>query len=148
PYWYAVTSGVPAAITVLDSIDSARRGSLARDAVLFRITDSAGLPLTDLNPQVTPISGGGTVQTIVSHNSEVPGVFGINVRVIANAGAILIERMEAWKPVKSSASGTAARDLHMRKYIFATADGQAPDLRFIAETLECPGSAGAQEFTC
>ena len=68
--------------------------------------------------------------------------------VSRDADGILLERLEAWTPVKSLATGMAVRDEHMRKYIFTTADGQAPDLRFIAEKVECPGGAGAQEFTC
>ncbi len=86
PYWYAVTSDVPANITILDSIVSARRGSLQRQAVSFRITDVSGLNLTAAQPQVTALSGGGTARGVVSYDSDVPGLFGIDVQLGPVAG--------------------------------------------------------------
>jgi hypothetical protein len=86
PYWYAVTSGVAAHVSVLDAITSARRGSSARDAVLFRITDASGLPLTSVDPVVSVVSGGGVVRTITSYDSQVPGLYGLTVRLGATVG--------------------------------------------------------------
>jgi subtilisin family serine protease len=86
PYWYAVTSSTPVHLTILDSITSARRGSLNRDAILFRVTDVSGLDLTDLQPQVNVLSGGGTVRGITSHDSDVPGVFGVDVQLGVSPG--------------------------------------------------------------
>jgi hypothetical protein len=86
PYWYAVPSGIPARITVLDSITSGRRRSSQSDAVLFRITDASGLSMADAQPQVTAIGGGGTVQRVVSHDDQIPGLFGINVQLGPTAG--------------------------------------------------------------
>ena len=81
PYWYGATSGTPVRVTVLDSITSARRNSLQQDAILFRITDAAGLPVLATPPQVTVTTGSGLVQTILNHDSDVPGVFGVDVRL-------------------------------------------------------------------
>jgi hypothetical protein len=86
PYWYAVTSDVPANVTILDSITSARRGSLQRQAILFRITDASGLNLPASQPQVTTVSGGGTARGVVSYDSDVPGMFGIDVQLGPVAG--------------------------------------------------------------
>ncbi len=80
-YWYDATDNVPATITVLDSITSARRGSLQRDAIYFRITDSAGLPLPSLTPDVTSVSGGGTVRQVNNYDSDVPGVMSLDLQL-------------------------------------------------------------------
>jgi minor extracellular serine protease Vpr len=85
PYWYAVATGVPANITILDGIASARRGSVQQQAVLFRITDVSGLNLATA-PQATSVSGGGTVRAVTSYDSEVPGMFGIDVQLGPVAG--------------------------------------------------------------
>lgn len=86
PYWYAVPSGVPARITVLDSITSGRRRSTQRDAVLFRVTDASGLTIADAKPQASAITGGGSIRGIVSHDDEVPGMFGVDVQMGPTAG--------------------------------------------------------------
>ena len=86
PYWYAAASGVPAHLTVLDGITSARRGTVQRQAVLFRVTDVSGLNLTDAQPQATAISGGGVVRAVSSYDSDVPGLFGIDVQLGPAAG--------------------------------------------------------------
>ena len=97
PYWLGISSTTPARVTILDAIASARRTSIQQDAILFRITDSAGLPLTGLAPQVS-VTGGGLVQDIVSHDSDVPGVYGVDVRLalgtnvfVISAGAVSAE---------------------------------------------------------
>ena len=86
PYWYAVPSGVPARITVLDSITTGRRRSTQRDAVLFRITDASGLSMPDANPQASVTIGGGSIRGIVSHDTDVPGLFGLDVQLGPTAG--------------------------------------------------------------
>lgn len=94
PYWYAATSDVPARITNVSSITSARRGSIQQQAILFRITDAAGVALTSVTPQVTVVSGGGAVAVPVSYDSYVPGIFGIDVRLGRVAGSNVF-RVEA-----------------------------------------------------
>ena len=59
-----------------------------------------------------------------------------------------VAHLEASAPVRSFATGMAVRDEHMRKYIFTTADGQTPDLRFDADEVDCGATAAGQEFTC
>ena len=45
PWWYGVTSDRPARITILSQVNSARRNAVSRDAILFRVTDAAGMPI-------------------------------------------------------------------------------------------------------
>jgi hypothetical protein len=73
-------------LTILDSTESGRRGSLQRQAVMFRITDVSGLNLTGAHPEVTAISGGGTARGVVSYDSDAPGLFGIDVQLGPVAG--------------------------------------------------------------
>ncbi len=86
PYWYAVPSGVPARITVLDSIASGRRRSTQRDAVFFRVTDASGLSISDAKPQASATIGGGSIRGVVSHDTDVPGLFGLDVQLGPAAG--------------------------------------------------------------
>lgn len=67
--------------------------------------------------------------------------------VSREADGMLLEHMEMWAPVKTLATGMAVRDEHMRKQVFTTSDGQAPDLRFEAGKAAC-SPRGGQEFTC
>jgi len=60
---------------------------------------------------------------------------------------LLLEHIEMWAPVKTLGTGMAVRDEHMRKLVFTTADGQAPDLRFESEKAVC-SLRGGQEFAC
>jgi hypothetical protein len=60
PYWYGVGSGRPRRITILSSAPSGPAGNVATDAVVFRVTDDSGLPVTDVQPAVTVLSGGGS----------------------------------------------------------------------------------------
>ncbi|MEO7650874.1 MAG: S8 family serine peptidase, partial [Bryobacteraceae bacterium] len=95
PYWYAVTSITPAHISILDSKTSARRGTTSRDAILLRVTDSAGLPLTT-PPDVSITSGGGAVSRIVSYDLDVPGLYGVDLRLgpLAGPNVVLIQAGE------------------------------------------------------
>ena len=86
PYWYAVPSGVAARITVLDSIASGRRRSNQQDAVLFRVTDASGLSMVDAKPQASATIGGGSIRGVVSHDDQIPGLFGIDVQLGPTAG--------------------------------------------------------------
>lgn len=67
---------------------------------------------------------------------------------IRQAGdALTIEQMEAVLPVKTITTGMGLRDEHMRKYVFTTDDGQAPDLKFVAGKADCAPASGG-EATC
>jgi subtilisin family serine protease len=85
PYWYAVASS-PAHITVLDSITTARRNSVQQDAVLFRVTDAAGVAMPDANITVTAVSGDGTLVSVDSLDADSPGVIGVTLRMGPVAG--------------------------------------------------------------
>jgi hypothetical protein len=86
PYWYAVT-GEAAGITLLSTIDSARRGMTEWDAIYVRITDASGVALGETAPEVTAVSGGGVVGSVANYDAEIPGLFGITVQMGVQAGA-------------------------------------------------------------
>lgn len=94
PWWYGATSGRPAGITVLDAIDSARRGSLNRDAILFRVVDAAGLPVNADDLRVTVVSGDGSVESVASRDSEAPGLYSVHV-VLGPAAGDNVFRIQA-----------------------------------------------------
>ena len=83
PYWYAAPSGEPAHVTILDSAANSgpwAAGARISNAVLFRITDSSGLAVTNVLPQISVLSGGGRV-TGLSAESSVPNSFTFSVRL-------------------------------------------------------------------
>ncbi|MFN7920672.1 MAG: S8 family serine peptidase [Bryobacteraceae bacterium] len=85
PYWYAVKSA-PASINIVDAITSGRRGSRQQEAAYFRVTDIAGVALTDAASEVTVVSGGGDVTAVKSLDSEAPGIFAVDVILGVVAG--------------------------------------------------------------
>lgn len=87
PYWYAATEYVPAHINVMSKITGGRRGSVQRDALKFRVLDVSGVALSGGTPEVTVTSGGGTVRRVRVYDSQVPGVFGLDVQLGLVAGA-------------------------------------------------------------
>jgi len=70
------------------------------------------------------------------------------VQLHRDSSGVTLEKIEAWMPVKTLLTGMALRDEHMRKYIFATATGDLPDLRFESGRVNCPGVAPGHEATC
>ncbi|HVN03437.1 MAG TPA: S8 family serine peptidase [Bryobacteraceae bacterium] len=88
PYWYGVASNVPAHITVLYVPPSPpAAGTVATDAIWFRITDASGIIAGNVTPRVTATSGGGAVVSVVSADSQYPGVWAVNVRMGPASGA-------------------------------------------------------------
>ncbi len=77
PYWYAVTGGAPAKLTVLIEPDTAVAGQ--RIDVTVRLHDAAGLPLADPAPFVTPVLGGGTVVSVT--RASAPNTWRISLRL-------------------------------------------------------------------
>ena len=51
-------------ITVLNISRNARPNQSVSDAVLFRMTDIAGIAVTSVQPEVTVVSGGGVVNSV------------------------------------------------------------------------------------
>lgn len=86
PYWYGLRSETPASIKILDSTASGRRAAVVRDAILFRLTDGSGIPLTAVQPDISVVSGGGAVVAFNSYDLDVPGLFGVDVRLGPLAG--------------------------------------------------------------
>lgn len=86
PYWYAVPDSRPATIPLLEQTASGRRGTLLREAFYFRVTDGAGIPLTQIQPEITAIEGGGSINGVFSLDSDSPGLFGATVRLGPAAG--------------------------------------------------------------
>jgi polyisoprenoid-binding protein YceI len=82
--------------------------------------------------------------------TNVPGIrihgksTSLSARAAIRSGeaGIVVDRLEATIPVKTLNTGMGLRDDHMRKYVFTTADGRVPDLRFAAENVSCAGSDG------
>lgn len=62
--------------------------------------------------------------------------------------SLSIRKVEATVPVRSLSTGMKMRDEHMRKYIFTSASGEQPNLRFEAEGMTCPAGAQGHEFAC
>lgn len=87
PYWYAVTSTTADKFRVLSATTTGRRGALVRDALLFRIIDSAGVAIVDPLPTVTVVSGDGSAREIVSYDGEIPGLLGLTVQLGPLPGA-------------------------------------------------------------
>ncbi len=81
PYWYGVASGQPRYLTILFTSDGGRAGARISDAALFRVSDQSGLPVTDAQPTVTVVSGGGQIISVRSRDAAVPNTFGFNVRL-------------------------------------------------------------------
>lgn len=86
PYWYAVSNNEPAGITILSTVQSARRGARQVDAVLFRVVDAAGLPLPQAAVSVTSTAGGGVARGVRSYDTEIPGLLGLEVQMGIAAG--------------------------------------------------------------
>jgi subtilisin family serine protease len=90
PYWYAVPSGVPAYITILDSFTgNLTPGAMVADAVTFHVVDTTGIVMLNVLPAAESVSGGGTVVGLVSRNFTSPGAFSLSVRLSRAPGTNL-----------------------------------------------------------
>lgn len=81
PYWYAVPTGEPAYLTVLNARAEGTAGAALRRAIYFRVTDSTGVPVREIRPEVAVTEGGGEVTDISSIDAEIPGVWAVSVRL-------------------------------------------------------------------
>ena len=59
--------------------------------MLFRVIDSSGVSVTSIQPEVTVVSGEGQVIGVYSYDYDVPGMFGVDVRLGITAGANVFE---------------------------------------------------------
>ena len=96
---------------------------------------------------------GGTASFDVGTNVPALSVHGkssaleARVKVRHGSDGPLLEKIEATVPVKTIATGMSLRDEHMRKYVFTTQDGQAPDVRFVSDKAAC-SKVSANQSTC
>ncbi|MBZ5724357.1 MAG: S8 family serine peptidase [Acidobacteriia bacterium] len=82
PYWFAAASGQPQNITVLANAGTngaPRAGARVNDALIFRVTDAAGLPVANVQPVVAVASGGGRIVSTSSFDSTTPDAFTVTV---------------------------------------------------------------------
>jgi minor extracellular serine protease Vpr len=87
PYWYGVASNTPAYLTILDVTGGATAGSVANNAILFLVTDSSGIVISDVAPTVTVSSGGGSLYLLNFLDSfYYPGVWSASLRMGPTAG--------------------------------------------------------------
>ncbi|MBI3210151.1 MAG: hypothetical protein HYZ37_14795, partial [Candidatus Solibacter usitatus] len=84
PYWAAIRGTPVSSVSLLSSPSSGRPGALV--SVVFRTVDAAGLSLRDSNPDVSVVSGGGSLNNILPADSFYPGIFVARVRLGAVAG--------------------------------------------------------------
>jgi polyisoprenoid-binding protein YceI len=103
--------------------------------------------------QTIAVEGGAAVFHVTTNIPalEVSGKSGAlqaRVRMHRDSGGLTLERIDAWMPVKTLVTGMAVRDEHMRRRIFTTDGGEAPDLRFESGKIDCPGVAPGKEATC
>ena len=91
PYWYAVPSTTAKYISVLDSRDRARRATVVNRAILFRVTDPAGVPLKEPDTKIVATTGNGELLRIDSLDSRYPGVWAASVRLGPEAGVNVFE---------------------------------------------------------
>lgn len=71
-----------------------------------------------------------------------------HAQISRGGNGITIEHIEATLPVRTIKTGMAMRDNHMAEYIFTTAKGEVPDVRFESEKIDCPGVAPGHETAC
>ena len=100
PYWYAVRGTEAAAIPLILAESSGRRGALVSEAVLFRVVDTAGVPLAGGTPELVVRQGEGTA-TLVNFDNDSPGLYGIEWRLgpLPGANVVRIQMGEKYRDV-------------------------------------------------
>jgi hypothetical protein len=87
PYWYGVPSNQPAHVTVLYSNTSTMRaGARLQQAVIFRVTDIAGISTGGDPPSITALTNGALAYNLSSVAEFVPGAWSFDVRLSATPG--------------------------------------------------------------
>lgn len=80
PYWFGVTGSGAANLSILYVYYGGSAGQNDPGAILFQVTDAAGVPLGGITPQATTDSLGAGVHGIVPVG-DVAGVYELNVRL-------------------------------------------------------------------
>ena len=123
-------------LTLLAGAQPALAGQDA--AVPVAVEIHGGTAIFDVGTNVSAISVHGKSTALEGH-----------ARVRQTNDGLTIEHVDAAMPIASLGTGMGLRDAHMRKYVFATADGQLPDVRFDASHADCARvSAGGRDMTC
>lgn len=84
PYWYAIPAA-PYSMSILQAPTVARAGATLTEAILFRVFDASGVPLTEATPTVT-ISGNGAILGVSLREDILPGVFAVDLRLDPQRG--------------------------------------------------------------
>jgi hypothetical protein len=84
PYWAAVRSREPAAISVAGQPFTANTGGTAQ--ILFRVLDSGGFYLLEPLAEMSVVSGGGSVTSVGQLGAQYPGLYLARVRLGAEPG--------------------------------------------------------------
>ncbi len=78
PYWYGKARAEAKQIQIVTQSTTARTGAPARDLILFRVLDENGLTLAG-RPEVTAVSGGGSVVEVEDRSGDVAGALGLQL---------------------------------------------------------------------
>ncbi|MGH9672089.1 MAG: S8 family serine peptidase [Bryobacteraceae bacterium] len=85
PFWYAVKSSTPAYVTVFRA--PAQAAPNASVTILVRLSDASGLPINDVDPEVTVATGEGSVVRVQSAHNMYPGTTQVVLRLAPFAGS-------------------------------------------------------------
>jgi polyisoprenoid-binding protein YceI len=110
--------------------------------VLAAVSYAAGLPTENATISVDAGSASflvGTNIPAVTVKGKSTAVHGA-VQVRQTDEGLQLQHIEASVAVATLNTGMGVRDQHMRKYIFTTADGSTPDLKFVAPEGSCTGT--------
>src|SRR5437588_10508686 len=122
--------------------------------VLAGITAALALADNNSTESINIAVEGGTASFVANTNVAAISVKGKSAALKARVNlrrsqeGLQLDRIEALIPVKSLVTGMGVRDDHMRKYIFTTADGKTPDIRFQGENATCSSAGSGHESTC
>lgn len=88
PYWYAIPAA-PYSMSIFQAPSAARAGSTLQEAILFRVLDASGVPLTEITPTVT-ISGAGSILAVNLREDILPGLFAVDLTLDPRVGVDIV----------------------------------------------------------
>ncbi|HLJ15672.1 MAG TPA: S8 family serine peptidase [Bryobacteraceae bacterium] len=80
PYWFGATGVSPANIAILFADTQGSAGEQDPGAILFQVSDIAGVPLDGVAPQVTTSSPGARVRGVLA-TGDTAGTYEVNVKI-------------------------------------------------------------------
>lgn len=117
------------------------------------VAATSGVSASPVEPATLEVSRG-TVSFDVATNVGVLKVHGESktlqgrARVREGPAGMVLEQLQASVPVNALKTGISLRDEHMRKRVFTTSTGEAPDLGFVASAATCSPGEGGRETVC